>query len=577
MLQNPLKQRGLCILIVALLFLLGRSPLLAQQPKKQSKAPLQASTVPPGLEKVGGLMVSPIIIVHNLTMDPKDNKTDIKLDNINTAVDMRVDCKIQPFLPAEDGWKYNIVKGHDHDAAPWLSLAKSSLEIPKGSTKYLQLIYKIPPTAKGYYWAVLLLEVQTSNTPGQAGNIVAKTKANCYLPIFISTRSPRKATLEISSLELTSVQAGNKPTANLAAAYALSAIFVNNTEGFSQIGVDTIVKEATSQRIVYQRKMDNARFILPRSRRRISTYVPSLPDGKYIATFHIYQDTNWLKPLTIDFIVASKKLVVGGKPGDFKIAPVVLQPETWHVPNAKPASIVTKQVEVRNNSDRPLTLQIVPTGIKQYPTGYYETDPTISPDGLNITVSPKLVVLQPGKTQTVQMRVEVKRQTKGDKWFGLRVQESEGASDPVSLIANMVVGDQSAPELELLGDNLDMVNGVPKTFHFRLRNLGNLAVVPVITAFVQNTSGTEIRKTEVVVPDWNGIGVLPGATLDNQIEIPSNLKPGDYTVRIDAMFNNSGPTLLKNFTIKKVAPGKANISPTKDGISASKNTNAANR
>lgn len=432
------------LLSALILMLLGIRPAAHSQPPLPNKvtqppnrAQLRFRRPDPNLKDVG-IVISPVVI-NQKALPGQDDKVSITIENRNSVSDVHVEFKMISFLPTEQGWPYNEVDNHEHNASNWFKSPIAPLNIRKGSSVNVQLPFKVPSNARGCWWAATVMDIsflKANDLKPVIGNIHSPVGMFCYVPIIISAGVTRKATLNVSPLKVNRIQAKGDN-------YSLDTLVVNDTEGFSDIATIVEIKNNMTNRIVWKEILAN-KYVLPRSRRVHSIQLPRLSDGVYTATLRIVQDGIRLQPLATNFAVAGKTISEKTDAMLLRFVPIGLEPVTVELA-MKPASEASKIITVSNNSNNPISLEITPCGINQRTDGFYDTDPSISPQGLVLSVFPQSFELPPNKTANVRLKVTATRQAQGDIWFGLRVREKNGKSDPQSVVGHALVGTKSKP------------------------------------------------------------------------------------------------------------------------------------
>lgn len=478
------------------------------------------------------------------------------LDNITNTSDMRCDLQLHAFIQPEEGWPYHFVETGTHDATTWFRHPTETVTVLKGRKSTATLHYRVPSNLKGYFWTVIQIATtpteKGATTPGNSP-AVSKTAINFFLPVFMEVGARHLATLTIEQPDCKR----QHPTDGF---YSLGIRIANSSEGMSNIGIIADIYDLTTGRLAYKETVNDL-FLLPMSRRHLTIRLPNLPSGQYQARMRIVQDTRLLPPIETKFVVNKLEVTSLTPEATAKLlalAPVLIRPDSIEL-NIKPGNLLYSVLKMVNSSPRPLTLHLTPRLVKQSRDGAIGLDAADPPATLKISIFPNEVTLVPGKETTVRLSVQTTRQAKGEIWFGVEARE---VGNPNSL-AQSIIGDvettpNAEPQLEIAQSRIEIENGYPTTVHFTLKNRGELAVIPEIYANILNPTGDKVVAT-LKVPDWHGMGILPGSELDNQVPIPPDLPPGEYTLRLLCQYKNLKNSILVNLKIM----GRAKIGTAK--------------
>ncbi len=550
-----------CVNFIAMLcFVLCSSHLLAHQRQQPKEArAITPRLLDPELKNIG-MRVSPTMFQMHTAPGQSDDIA-VTLDNITNASDMRADLQLRAFTMAEEGWPYHFVESHPHDVIPWFKSPTDSVTVPRGKKATVKFHYKVPPNQKGYFWAVLQISTAPMRTGANVPDrspIVSKTAVDFFLPVFVAAATARTATLAIEQPDCKR----RYPTDGF---YSLAVRIANSSEGMSAIGVIVDIRDLLTGRLVYSETLDDL-FILPVSRRSLFIRLPSLPPGRYQARMRVVQDTRLLPPIETNFIVNKKEISSLTPEATAKLlslSPVLIRPDSIEL-NIKPGNLLASVVKLINSSSNPLTLHLAPRQIKQSRDGAIGLDAADPPATLKISVFPNELTLAPGKESTVRLNVQTTRQAKGDIWFGIEAREINNPNSLAqSIIGHVEATPNAEPQLELVHSRTDVEKGYPTTVHFTLSNRGELAVISELHASIFNATGDTVIAT-LKVPDWHGMGILPGSILDNQVAIPPDLPPGEYILRISCQYKNQKSSILVNLKIMgRAKPGTVKHADTK--------------
>ena len=219
-------------------------------------------------------------------------------------------------------------------------------------------------------------------------------------------------------------------------------------------------------------------------------------------------------------------------------------------------------VKFTNQTDSPLVLNLTPHRLSQASNGLLQVLEDSSLGNLVVTLSSPTVTVPARRTANVRVQVAVDAAAKGDSWFAISAVSQAGDSMSEEVYGSVSVPNTGIPKIEVTSGQIGKVGDIPISVDYEVRNTGNMALLPKVSASVLEAGLTPIAKLEV--PLLGDGGILPGVTLKNRVMLPPNLKAGAYTVRLEYQIGE-GLSEIKQIPFFVPEPKKTSAKKGKSG------------
>ena len=499
----------------------------ANAPKQISKALLlvallasQVGTVlgQPQVNGLRGMAVVPVMF-----RQPARAGTTITLPIGVTNLEsgpISVQLEINPVTYQE--WTYGplLGKATKYDCSSWFAETKMTSSVPSREQKFFPLKCAIPKgTEPGAYYCLGTIVPTISGD-----NSVIRTQYQ--IPIILYVGAQPKADLKFGSPELTASTKEN----------FVEVPFLNESKAFLVVGATVQVRDLTTNRLIAARS-DSDRNLYPESHRKLHFTVPLLPDGRYRVQAVCQAGIRTFRPIIAEFIVKDNKSQPLTEKALLSLPPFVVDPGRLQVA-LPPNSRRSVAIKFTNVSDNPLTVSLTAHKLTQLPNGALQVLDDGPAPPLGLTLTPDSVSIEPKRTVTVRVVVNLDDGASGDNWFAISARTTNGDSMSEEVYGNARVPEtlkvRYQPKLTITPKEVGTVNGIPISLDYEITNVGNIALQPHPSASVLEGGLTGVATLEV--PPLGDGGILPGSTLHNRVMLPLNLKPGAYAVEISYQY-----------------------------------------
>ncbi len=467
---------------------------------------------------MGGLLVSPGI----QRVDSRAGATgtvNFELYNPNSVPTIAT-IELASFLPKEWSYDAQLNKPHARDASAWLKVTPETYRFDPYQQQVRGYKYTIPRSAKGTYWCMLRISPRPASG-SSTNNVVFE------VPIIFNVGSGMRANIKLQTPIVTANAV--KTDSGL----VLTVPMLNMGDVNAVITASGEIRPLEGGRIIKSFEVPD-KNLLPQSKRYITAELPKMADGKYRVTMRINVNSRSLPRVKVDFAVVKGKATGLDDPKVLEMAPISIDPPGFAL--EMPAGATKQQaLRVRNNGTKPLTLLITANAVEQTTSGALGASESAPPVGLTINIEPREMVLQPNELGSSRLQIGVDKTAKGDLWMAFSVAVKGSSTSLKEVITgNVLVTKTADPKLEISNMQLVKAQGKPIQVRFDVKNTGNKAVAPVATAAILDRGVQVVNYLEV--PKVGDGGIIPGATVQNTVMLPIDLKAGEYVVEISYQY-----------------------------------------
>ena len=458
---------------------------------------------------------------------------------------LSIQLEINPVTYQE--WTYGPIlgKSNKYDCSSWFSQTKLTTPVPAHEQKFFPMKCTIPKGTEpgAYYCLGTIVPTITGD------NSVIRTQYQIPIILYVGTQP--KADLKFGSPELTASTKEN----------FVEIPFLNDSNAFLVVGATVQVRDLTTNRLIVTRS-DSDRNLYPESHRKLHFTIPVLPDGRYRVQAICQAGIRTFRPIIADFIVKDNKSQPLTEKALLSLPPFVVDPGRVQVA-LPPGSRRSIAIKFTNVSDKPLTIGLTAHKLTQQLNGALQ----ILDDGpappLGITLTPDTISVDPKRTVTVRVVVNLDEGASGDNWFAISARTNSGDSMSEEVYGNARVPEtvkvRYQPKLTITPKEVGTVNGIPISVDYEVTNTGNIALQPHPSAAVLEGGLTGVATLEV--PPLGDGGIRPGSTLHNRVMLPLNLKPGAYAVEISYQYTED--LFEKKLILFTIPTPKTSTAPSK--------------
>lgn len=467
---------------------------------------------------MGGLLVSPGI----MRVDSRAGATGtVNFELYNpSAVPTVATIELTSFLPKDWSYDAQLNKPHARDASAWLKVTPETYRFDPYQQQVRGYNYTIPRSVKGTYWCMLRISPRPV-TGASSNNVVFE------VPIIFNVGSGYRPNIK---LQTPIVSANPVKTAG---GLMLTVPMLNIGDGNAVVTATGEVRPLEGGRIISTFDVPD-KNLLPQSKRYITAELPKLSDGRYRITLRLNVNSRTLPRVKVGFAVVKGKSTGLDDPKVLEMTPISIDPQGFALD--LPAGATKQQaVRIRNNGSKPMTLQLSANSVEQATNGALGAAETAPPQGLTVNIEPAELVLQPNELGSSRLQIAVDKSAKGDLWVAISVAvKGSVTSLKESVMGNVLVSKTAVPKLEVMNLQLVKAQGRPIQVRFDVKNTGNKAVAPFATAAILDRGVQVVNYLEV--PKVGDGGIIPGATVQNVVMLPIDLKPGEYVVEISYQY-----------------------------------------
>lgn len=480
--------------------------------------PVTAQQAPQKEGGMGGLLVSPGI----QRVDSRAGATGtINFELYNPSVSPTIaTIELTSFLPKDWTYDAQLNMTHARDAKDWIKVTPETYRFDPYQQQIRSYTYTIPRSAKGTYWCMLRISPQPAAGAG-TNNVVFE------VPIIFNVGSGYRPNIK---LQTPIVSANPVKTSS---GLMLTVPMLNQGDGNAVITASGEIRPLEGGRIIKMFDVPD-KNLLPQSKRYITAELPTLSDGRYRITLRLSVNSRTLPRVKVDFAVVKGKATGLDDPKVLAMAPISIDPQGFALD--MPAGATKQQaLRIRNIGTQPMTVQISANNVEQSTNGALGAGEAAPPEGLTLTIDPAELVLQPNESGNCRLQVAIDKAAKGDLWVALSVEiKGSATSLKESVMGNVLVSKTADPKLEVTNLVLIKAQGKPIQVRFDVKNTGNKAVSPIATAAILDRGVQVVNYLEV--PKVGDGGIIPGATIQNTVMLPIDIKPGEYVVEISYQY-----------------------------------------
>lgn len=419
-------------------------------------------------------------------------------------------------------WTYGAELGTatKYDCSGWFAVKSYVHTIDANATYTIPLQCKVPKQLPpGYYYCLGTIE------PTVDANNPNKIHAVYQIPIIVRVGNVPKPQLQFGS-----------PKLDVQEKFSTIAMpFINDGDAFAVIGANVILRDAT-RRVVVQR-LDADRNLYPQTKRELSFSVQQkLPDGRYTVEVTCVVNLQTFRPIVAEYVVTHGKAVPASAATLMSLPPFTVDPPVFHT-DIPINGTRYQTITFINQTATPLNVQVSARKLTQASNGLFQVLDDAPSAPLSIGVTPALVAIPGRGSAHVQVSLFIGPGATGDSWFAISAVSTAKDSLSQEIYGSVRIKGTETPKLQIVQKETGKVGETPISIDYEVTNTGNIALLPRISASVMVNGLTPIAKLEV--PVLGDGGILPGVTLRNKIQLPPDLKPGAYSVRLEYQYAES--------------------------------------
>jgi hypothetical protein len=479
---------------------------------------------------LSGMTISPLMFRNTVGAGQKVG-LQLQIQNLQSDT-LNIHVSIQS-VQFED-WTYSPKFGavNPHDCAGWFLEQEVNQAVVPNNLGTINLALKVPHVHPGVYWCMARVGPKFQSDP-------STITTEYQVPIILFVGNQPRPSLKLG----TPILVANKD------ADEIHVPFENPGDGFTVIGATVELRQAATGRVIGS-FYDMDRNLYPGSRRYLTFSVGQLGEGQYTVTSKPRAGTRSFTPMVARFNVTKNGIKEATAAETYELSPVTFDPAAIHMqmPAGGQRSAV---LHVVNNSGKAATVKVEVRALTQGEDGAFEVGATPPIGPLIVTADPETLQLEPGRMGSVRISISASKDAVGDLWFGVSA-NSQSTSEISEQIYGSITLPGGTPKLEIKQTEIKKIGQYPYFIGFQILNTGTMSLKPVPFAQVLEQGLTPVANVEV--PALGSGGVLPGALLRNSILLPTNLKPGAYTVAIKYQY---GQDLFANLIVPITIPGPA--------------------
>jgi hypothetical protein len=469
----------------------------------------------------------------------------IEIQNLESR-GLRITLKIRAVKYRDGSYGADLDTKTKFDCSSWFATTTYTTTIGAASNYKIPLKCVVPKVDPGVYYCLGTID---PNIIGDSNTIVAQYQ----IPIIILVGKMPKLDLKFGSPAMVTQDTYT----------SITLPFINDGDAFSVIGATVQLRDAITGRVIATRS-DVDRNLYPQTKRTLSFSIPGrLPDGQYQVQCTAQANLQTFRPFSSSYVVNKGKAVPATEASLISLPPFTVDPPVIHeVMPAGATRIVT--VKMTNQTPNAVTVSTSVHRLTQSNNGLFQVleDAPMAP--LDVELTPETAVIPPRSTTTLRVKISIAAGSSGDSWFAVSGVSTAKDSMSQEVYCSVKVKDSGTPGLTIAQKEIGKVGDIPISIDYEVTNVGNIALLPRISATVMEAGLTPIAKLEV--PPLGDGGILPGATLRNRLMLPTNLKPGPYTVRLEYQYaetkDGQPVSEIKHLPFDMPAPKKKSA-PTK--------------
>jgi hypothetical protein len=420
---------------------------------------------------------------------------------------------------------------HLYSALDWITLPAEQVETEGGKDVELALTVRVPPDARGTYFAALLAE---SPPPPARSGLVIRTRF--LVPVILQIHNrPVRQQIDLNDIFLRHKRADDSsPQATTTAALEI----VNKGRTFSRVSGQLMVDRRFEDRWRPVTRLDIAeRGIVPGVTLELGGDLRRrLPSGAYRLRGQIQVDGRRARPM-------EKEIAFEGDPSIDAVAydaTLLLEPSVVRM-NLVPGGTRTTTLQIRNLSEYPVKVSMevqTPRDLQGSASGDLRGD-QLSAQGLTV-VRPAEFTLRADGRQNVLVVGSAPADASHPAYYANIVMNgtyADGQSAGTTLSTIQLVNTRVDAQAKGILDSLDVADaGIAGTYLLKARfvNLGDVHLEPVVSAEIVRAGERPFAEATLT---GSGDPLLPLGvrTFGGEIAVPA-LNPGSYALRFTAVY-----------------------------------------